>query len=303
MLNYFIFIFVFLITLFFYIHIIYHHKISNDLEIYDIKSIHNVNLDDLLDLRQPVSIQDEKFKPLDDIDIDELTNFFGAFDLKLWKTDTPKYMTKNEPNIILIQDIIHFFQNNHSLISSQNEDFLKDSSLYQKLSNVLSILKPKICSNTNIDICVLSKHAFTPLQYKISYRHYILATQGEMKVKLIPPKYTKYLHMEYDYLNFLFESPIHPWDVQEEYSMEFNKIMSLDITLQKNDILYIPSYWWYSFQSNSNISMFIELQYGTYMNHLANIYHHGIHFLQKQNIKYDFLPKKQMLDTITIENV
>lgn len=302
MLNYFIFTFVFLITLFFYIHIIYHHKTSNDLEIYDIKSIHSVNLDDLLDLRQPLSIQDEKFKPLDDIDIDELTNYFGAFDLKLWESDTPFYMSKNEPNVVLIKDIIPLFQKNNNLISMQNNDFIKDSSLYQKISNVLSMLKPKICSNTNLDICIMSKYSFTPLQYKISHRHYILVTQGELKVKLIPPKYSKYLHMENDYLNFIFESPIHPWDIQEEYTHEFNKIMSLDITLHKNDIIYIPSYWWYSLQSNSNISVFVDVEYGTYMNYLANLYHYGIHYLQKQNIKYDFLPKKQTISTILVEN-
>lgn len=298
MLNYFLFLFIFLITLFFYIHIVYHHKISNDLEIYDINNINSINLDDLLDLRQPISFQDSSYKPLNDIDIDELTSYFSAFDLNLWKIDSPNYLINVEPNIILMKDIIPTFQKNHNLICMQNQEFLKDSGLYNKINNSMNLLKPKLNSNIDIDLIIMSKNAYTPLQYKLGFRNYIIVNQGKLNIKLIPPKFNKYLHKEEDYLNFMFLSKINPWNVQNQYELDFNKVMTLDLTLEKNDIIYIPSYWYYSIQSTSNLSLFVNIQYGTYMNFISNSYHHFLHFLQKQNVKYDFLPKKHLSNDI-----
>lgn len=294
MLNYFLFSFIFLITLFIYIHIIYHYKISNDLEIYDINDINNINIDEILDLRQPISIIDEKYKPLNDVNIDELINYFPVFDLNLWKCENVNFLINKEPNIIVMKDIITTFKNNKELLSIQNSDFLKDSGLYQKINNALYDLKPKLCSNTNIDLIMMSKDSYIPLQYNLDYRHYIIVTQGEFKLKLIPPKNIKYLHKEDDYLNFMFYSKINPWNIQENYKKDFDKVISLDLILKKNDIVYIPSYWWYSLQSNSNLSLYVDVKYGTYMNYFSNIYHYFIHILQKQNIKYNFLPKKML---------
>ena len=69
---------------------------------------------------------------------------------------------------------------------------------------------------------------------------------GKVKIKLSPPKSSKYLHQIKDYDNFEFRSPINVWNIQEEYKIDFDKIKCMEITLEPGKILFIPAYWWYS---------------------------------------------------------
>ena len=107
---------------------------------------------------------------------------------------------------------------------------------------------------------------------------------------MIPPKNSKYLYENKDYENFEFCSPINPWDVQKNYKKDFEKIKSLELTVEKNSILFIPPYWWYSIQYQE-ISSVACFYYRTYMNTLAIIPQIGMSLLQKQNIKNEIAEK------------
>ena len=131
-----------------------------------------------------------------------------------------------------------------------------------------------------------SNMAITPLRYDVNYRNYFMVLNGSIKVKLTPPKNSKYLYLESDYDNFEFRSAINPWNVQEQYKPEFEKIKFLDITLEPGKILFIPAYWWYSFQFENSKTYIISLKYRTYMNTLAILPIIIKSFLQKQNTKY-----------------
>ena len=48
----------------------------------------------------------------------------------------------------------------------------------------------------------------TPLRYHNSYRNYLYITSGKAKVKLIPPKYSRYLNIQKDYENGEYRSHI-----------------------------------------------------------------------------------------------
>ena len=52
--NYFIAIFIFCVVLFLYLHVYYHLKTSNDLEVYTIDRPSKEKLEEICDLRQPV---------------------------------------------------------------------------------------------------------------------------------------------------------------------------------------------------------------------------------------------------------
>ena len=54
--NIIIFILVFSIVLFIYIHIYYHFKTNNDLEILEINNISKERLEEICDLRQPLTM-------------------------------------------------------------------------------------------------------------------------------------------------------------------------------------------------------------------------------------------------------
>jgi len=141
------------------------------------------------------------------------------------------------------------------------------------------------------DYIIGSKNATTPLRYDINYRNYMIVLKGVVKVKLSPPKSTKYLHHIKDYDNFEFRSPVNPWDVQDEYKQDFSKIKCMDITLDPGKLLFIPSYWWYSFNFEDSDCVILNFRYRTYMNIAAIMPHLFISFLQKQNIKHDIIQK------------
>ena len=129
-----------------------------------------------------------------------------------------------------------------------------------------------------------SVNSTTPLRYEVNYRNYFYVTSGEIVLKLIPPNNTKYLYLQKDYDNFEFRSPINPWNVQNEYKIDFEKIRYLNVKLKKGDIIFIPAYWWYSIKF-LKISSVCTLKYRTFMNVLAISPDIVMSFLQGQNIK------------------
>ena len=90
---------------------------------------------------------------------------------------------------------------------------------------------------------------------------------------------------EYNYENFEFRSPINTWNIQKEYSENYGKSKVMELTLKKNDVIYIPSYWCYSIQFGDN-AMVLNLGYSTMMSFVSTIHHQCLYFLQQQNIKH-----------------
>jgi hypothetical protein len=129
-----------------------------------------------------------------------------------------------------------------------------------------------------------SDKCYTPFRYEINYRNFFMPTQGTVKIKLAPPKSIKYLFPNYDYENFEFSSPINPWDVQPQYSSEFDKVKCLEFDLHVGCTLFIPPYWWYSIQFSENSSLSI-MKYRTYMNNLTISPYIFMYALQVQNIR------------------
>ena len=93
-----------------------------------------------------------------------------------------------------------------------------------------------------------------------------------------------------DYEAFEFRSPFNVWDIQDKYKYDFAKVKVLDIELKKGDIIFIPSYWWYSIRFNK-ISSVCLFKYRTFMNNVAILPHLFTSFLQRQNTKHDIVKK------------
>ena len=174
--------------------------------------------------------------------------------------------------------------NNSSYFSEGNFDFLQETGAIKNMSYNDEYLRPYLVSNCYYDVLFASANLETPFRYDLNYRNYYLVTQGSIKVKLSPPKSSKYLSPISDYENFEFKSPINPWDPQTKYKQEFDKIKCLEIILTPGKILYIPAYWWYTFkfEKNTSVSCF---KYRTYMNNIAISPNIFMYILQNQNIE------------------
>jgi len=276
---------VFCIVLFFYLHIYYHQKVENDLEVYSIEEPSKDKLEETCNLRQPLYFNFINDNIINNCELRSLEENYGAFDVNI--RDTKNLDDTTELGLpFVLKEAINVLRNDKEskYISENNIDFLEETAVIKHFKYNDSFLRPPLVSNCKYDFMTGSSGSTTPLRYDLNYRNYYYVTGGEVIVRLIPPKNTKYLYTEKDYNNFEFRSPVNVWDVQPKYRADYDKIKSLDITLKKGMILFIPAYWWYSIKFEK-ISSICTMKYRTYMNTVSILPEIVMNLLQRQSIK------------------
>jgi len=287
--NIIIFILVFSIVLFIYIHIYYHFKTNNDLEILEINNISKERLEEICDLRQPLTmvIDNSIFK---EFFIKNLLEKYPSFDIKIRNvknlddnTEIFLPLSLNDANKLMTED------KEGQYISENNSDFLIETSINKNISLHDLFFRPYMLSNIDYDYIFGSINSYTPLRYNLNYRNYFLLLEGKIRIKMTPPKNEKYLYCNKDYDNFEFRSPLNVWSIQEEYKNDFNKIKFLEVDLEPGNIIYIPAYWWYSIQILQENTSILSFKYRTYMNNVAILPQVILKIMQKQNIKHKII--------------
>lgn len=286
--------FIFATVLFIYLHIFYHIKTSSDLEVYEVQNLSKERLEEVCNLRQPLTFYLDT-NCFDRLRIDDIKNTYGPFDVKVRdissNTNSELYLpVVLNKALVAIKDKPEFF-------SEKNEEFLNETSLIKTLKSNDFFIRPPALMTSEYDYLIGGVNCTTPLRYDMCYRNFLIIIDGEATIKLTPPKNTKYLYTEKDYDNFEFRSPVNPWNPQKEYENDFNKIKCLDVKLSRGKVLFIPSYWWYSIQFNSETTTIINFKYKTYMNNLALAPHYFKYFLQKQNIKHNMIQQISKIES------
>ena len=285
---------IFCIVLFIYIHITFHLKVSDDLEVYEIDQPSKDKLEEICDLRQPVIFDYNIDGLMKECNIDFIGQNYGAFDIKV--RNVKEYDISSELYLPLtLNTAMDIFRkdNDARFISENNHDFLEETSIIKTFRYNDNFLRPFSVSNCSYDLMFSSPGTQTPLKYELNYRNFFLVTQGSVKVKMIPPKSSKYLYTIKDYDNFEFLSPVNPWSVQSQFKADFDKLKTLEVTLNIGQIVFIPAYWWYSFEFTENTSISV-FKYKTYMNNVAISNHLLVNLLQNQNVKRETVKKKQI---------
>ena len=276
---------VFCIVLFLYLHIYYHLKTSNDLEIYEIEQPSKDKLEEICDLRQPVLFDYNNDKIIDVFKQSNILDIYGAFDIKIRNVKNTDYDTDIFLPIVFNKSLdIITNDNEQKYISENNSEFIEETTLLKNFSYNDSFLRPHMVANCEYDYIFGAKDAVTPFRYELNYRNYFLVTEGKAIVRLTPFKSSKYLYTNNDYENLEFRSEINPWNVSPQYKADFDKIKCLDIEVKPGYIIYIPAFWYYSikFENETSICVF---KYRTYMNVLAILPQLILNILQNQNIK------------------
>lgn len=282
---------IFCIVLFIYLHINFHLKVSDDLEVYEIEQPSKDKLEEICDLRQPVIFNYIVDGLINECNINKIQNTYGAFDIKV--RNVKEYDNTNELYLPLtLNTAVDVFRkdNEERYLSEKNVDFLEETSLIKNYQYNDIFLRPNSVSNCMYDFMFSSNGSKTHLKYELNYRNYYLVTEGKARLKLIPPKSSKYLYEIKDYDNFEFISPVNPWNIQPQFKADYDKLKSLDVTVKKGQIIYIPAYWWYSIEFSENTSIAV-FKYRTYMNNVAILNHIVINLLQSQNVKREIAKK------------
>ncbi len=272
-------VFIFAVVLFFYLHLYFHLKTSNDLEIYEITQPTKDKLEEICDLRQPVLFDFEGDKTLmNTVQLDSLVSTFGAFDVNVKEETETVVPLKLNTVLPLLQDPSKRY------LSENNWDFIDETGLKKQFRFNETLVKPPFTVQSDYDILLASENVSTPLRYELNYRTYFLVTQGEITIKLAPPSSTRYLFSEPNYEEFVFESPVNIWSVQDKYKGEVEKVNCLEFTMRAGQIVFIPAYWWYSIRFNMTNSLVASFRYKTMMNTMAIIPSYVMHVLQINNV-------------------
>ena len=277
---------VFCVVLFFYLHVHYHLKTSNDLEVYELTSPSKETLEEICGLRQPTRLDFESpglVKRLTSIESE-----YGPFDVRV--RDTSASLEEGEdPYVVMpLQDVLKALENDDGgrYVTENNAPFLEETGLHKAFSADDPYLRPYMVANRTYDLLAGSRGASTPLRRELRYRTYFVAVSKEVSVKLTPPKGDRYLYPVYDYCNFEFRSPVNPWSVQSTYEADFAKVKCLDVQLAPGQALFVPAYWWYSIKFSDPAARVASFKYSTYMSALATANHAFLWALQSQNMKH-----------------
>ncbi len=298
-------ILIFCIVLFIYIHAFFHLKKSEDLELYEIDLPSKTKLEEICDIRQPVVFNFDNHRLNETCVRGAILDTYGAFDIKIRNVkegdedkdkDKDMNMNINELYIPLAcSSALKVLRDDEQAqyISENNGDFLDETGLNKVFIYNDEFLRPAMVSNCFYDIIMAAEKCQTPLRYEVNYRNYFLVTEGEIQLKLAPPKGIRYLSCVKDYEHFEFRSPVNPWQVQPVYQADFDKVKCLELTLKKGQIIFIPAYWWYSmcFAKDTTLCSF---KYRTYMNNVAILPQLAMRFLQRQNVKRNVVIPKSV---------
>jgi len=293
---------IFCIILFLYLHFQFHLKKSDDLEIYEIENITKDKLHEICDIRQPVLFNLESEKLINNSKLDSIVSNYNHFEIKL------RNISEKNPNEELyvpleLNTTIELFKKDKECVyfSEKNDDFIQETGLIKYFQYSDEYIRPYMVSNCMYDIMFGSNETTTPFRYNVNYRNYFMTTQGIAKIKLSPPKSSKYLNPSYDYELFEFKSDLNPWKVDKKDKSNFNRIKCLEVSLTPGKMIFVPAYWWYSIQffNNASVSCFY---YKTYMNNFAILPLYFMRFLQTQNTKREIANKVELMNNNPNEN-
>ena len=289
--------FIFCVILFLYLHIQFHLKTGDDLEIYEIEQASKDRMEEICDLRQPVLFDcDEDInKIIQTTNKTALLDNYPVFEVKIRdhvKPDIPLSSTEDLYVPLPFHLACKLFQEdtNAKYFTENNQDFLTETGVIKNMTYNDEFLRPRLVSNCNYDIMFGSTNVETPFRYEMNYRNYFIVTEGSLLVKMAPPKSAKYLYPINDYENFEFRSQIDPWNPQQRFKADFDKVKCLEIVLTPGKFLFIPAYWWYTFKFNENTSVSC-FRYRTYMNNVAISPSIAMYALQNQNVDRKIVKK------------
>lgn len=284
---------VFVFVLFIYIHIYHHLKVSNDLEVYEVDFPSKERIEEICDIRQPAIF---------DIDMDELNEMmtrdsvsgkYNAFDVNIrnggddLKDENNKHDNNKQLYVPLALGAVNEMMTSEKaegIFSEMNGDFLVETGLINHMKHNDSLLRPYMVSKCSYDWIIGTNGTRTPFKYELNYRNYLVVNEGHVKVKLAPPKSSKYLYVDKDYNNFEFKSRVNPWEPQTQYKHDFSRVKCLEIDLTPGRVFYIPAYWFYSIEFDDKTSL-CKFSYQTYMGTVSIIHYHTLAFLQRNNTR------------------
>jgi len=290
--EFYISLFIFIVIIFLYVHIMAQFKKSEDLEIYEMDYTTNSQLQETCNVKQPVLFDFKSINP--DIFTDLDSSAFlkqSSYDVKV--RDTADFVNNNNNSTNTAESVplkydsfrrLAIADSRAHFITEGNLGFIEESGLYSEYEELNTYLKPAWTVQTKYDVLQGSEGAYTPLRYHTDERRFYIVSSGKITVKMTPWKSRKYLHPIIDYSEYEFRSPIDPWNNNNsKWANDIEKIKFLEFDVLEGFVLYIPPYWWYSIKYSSTETLVLGATYNTGPRVLANSWDLIQYYLQQDN--------------------
>jgi len=274
--DFFVTFFIFILVIFLYIHIVAQYKTSEDLEIYEMDYRNNRQLQEICELKQPILFQAPP--EMDPIKLDEWRQRGAEYDVAM-KSHADYYAECGEGSAC--DYVLMSYSAFDSLVSTKigggayftekNHDFIEDVGFYGEYRDIDTFLKPPYVAKTAYDFIGGSVGAVIPMRYHTDSHRYFYVTSGKIRVKMTPYKSRKYLHVIKDYDHYEFWCPINVWAPQEKYKNDYEKLRFVEFDVVGGYILYVPAYWFYSFEIADPDTQIMSVIYNSPVNLLAHV--------------------------------
>ena len=271
--NIFINIIIFCIILIVYLHIRYHLKVNNDIDVFSVNEYKKDNINEICKLKQPFKFLFPNESLIKFTQLKNLFKNYGKNNVYVKKQkDTQSLPIKLET----LKDLFSKDGSNN-YISLYNSQFLKETNINKHFEKDFNI-KPNLVSNKKYDLIIGKQNSYTDLKYDLYYRNYLFVSEGKCRVKLYSPqnKNNFTIHKNYENMEYVVN--------KNPFLENMDGFSGAELVLNKGEIIFIPPYWFYSimFEENTSLCCF---HYGTYMSNLSLIPEYVKYFFQNQNIK------------------
>jgi hypothetical protein len=298
--NSFLHILLFLIILFIYLHVSQQHKISEDLEIYEMDYTSLPHLNEVCDLKQPVMFYYKDCNPrfFDALDYDRIDTYkshdLRVLDIRDYWNDIVNidYAVLTLSSMRALTDT----DKNACYFTEGNQLFIEDTGLTKAFRENDEFLCPALVLQPSYDIMFGSPNSITPLRYHTHHRHFICVVSGKIRIQITPWKSSKHLHPYKDLDMYEFRSPINVWKPQRKYFTEMDKLKFLEFDVPAGNIVYIPAYWWYSIQySEEPDTIVASFTYNNIANTIANSSNLFLYLLQQSSTTFQPVNSKKII--------
>ena len=269
---------IFCATLFIYLHVFYHLKTCDELEILRINAPTKERLEEVCALRQPIVFPVGSIATATETDLESLSNKSCKGDLQI-RNVTHVDSLSEYPIPLSVDATIQLLSKDEDgrFFTERNGMFVEENSIADRFSSFDDLFRPTAVVGHEVDIMSGSRGAYTPFRYHVNYRHFLHSSSGDVRIRLSPPSTAKGLHMLNDYENMEFRVRGNQW--KEE------KIQRADIFLRKGEVLFIPAYWIYSIMYEGQATL-ISFSYRTLMSSISVSPQVLLKVLQSQNTKH-----------------
>lgn len=277
----------FCVALFFYVHLRYHHKKSDDAEVYYVDYPSKDKLNEICELRQPVVFGSARVGDvLARFGSDEVKRAYRDYDVHVREgaegaegaegREGEKYMPARLANAAAVLT----GSTPSGYFSERNGAFLEETGLAKQLKRSEYLLRPSLVLFANYDVILGPMGEHTPFRYRLDYRTYYAVASGRVRIRMASPNNARYMEVDDDYEYMEFRARIDAW------STEDTRLKFIDVDLTRGQILYVPAYWFHSIRFEESGTSVVSFHYRTCMSYLSTAPENALHHMQRQNVRY-----------------